>query len=119
MTRVFVSGVLGLVAGGALTFGALALARQAWWPLALREVWAWLLLLVFLGLSLLEMPLMLIALRKLDARWRAWLNAAYVTTACLYAALFALLTNWPEATIVLAALALTRFVSALIVLGRA
>ena len=116
MKRIFISSVIGMVVGDALTASALLMARQSWWPILAPDAWVGVTLAFFLGLSLLEIPLMLFALRNFDERWRARLNAAYVATAGLYAAMFAWVTGALEGTLLLNGLTIVRFVSSLIAL---
>jgi len=114
------SGVAGLAASGALFGAATLLQRLFLSPL----VTGWLTavpLVLCLALSVAEMPMMTVALRKIAADPKrkspmllAFTNTLYVSFAAVYAALFVLLTGelWMGAG--LSALAIVRFGSSLI-----
>ena len=114
------SGVAGLAASGALFGAATLLQRLFLSPL----VTGWLTavpLVLCLALSVAEMPMMTVALRKIatDPKRKspmllAFTNTLYVSFAAVYAALFVLLTGklWMGAG--LSALAIVRFGSSLI-----
>ncbi len=116
---VVICGLIGLTGAILLTAGCLAVMSQGWLPALLTGftlVWG---LFLFLAVfSVAEIPLMLLALRRIAAspNYRAKYVALLTVTgytffAAVYAAPFILLTGYLGAGAALAGLSLARFIS--------
>lgn len=118
------TGLIGLA--GAVILTALCLFLIIWDVipvLVTSSVFAWGLFLFLLAFSLAEIPVMIFGIRRIAAgpnpraKYVALLViAGYVFFAAVYAAPFILLTGWLGLGVVLAALSLARFITALVYL---
>jgi len=109
------------LAANALLFCVVGLIRQSFSLLLPEGPWVVLLLVFFLGLSVAEMPIMVVALRKLASDPKrssptllAFMNALYVFFAAVYAGMFVLLTGQVWTGAGLSALGFARLVSSLL-----
>ncbi len=112
-------GILGLLCG-ALIYVAAQWARQFVPDVLGGVVFAWIIFAMLLLISLAEMPLMLLALRRMaQTKTHRWIllgtYAFYVSFAFVYAALFVLVIGDNVLGNVLAALGVVRFVSGIFV----
>ena len=121
MRRGFVvAGLIGLVVGVAIYFGAGAVAARI--PILIQGgIGAAVVFAILLAISLAEMPLMLFGLRQM-ARSQTTPRAVligtytvYVTFASVYASIFVVLTNEFAWGLVLAALCIARYASGVLV----
>ena len=118
------TGLAGLVGAVGLTAVCLFLATQKWSPALLaKPIYVWGLFLFLLFFSLVEIPVMIFSIRRIvaspnpKARYVALLiTAGYPFFAAVYAAPFILLTGRVVVGGAMAALAVVRFVSALLFL---
>jgi len=113
------AGILGLGLGMAIFAGASALSTRV--PILLRARLVILAFVFFFVLSVIEMPLMIVALRQMarrpstSPRLVRTTFVIFVMFAAVYAAMFVVLTGQMSGGIVLAALCLVRFASGVLV----
>ena len=120
------SGLLGLTGALLLTATAVAIMLQGWLPALLQPpLWVGGLFAFLLFFSLLEIPMMIFAMRKMadsptpKAKHMVWLtNTAFTFFAAVYALPFILLAGDSPLTlgagVALAALTIIRFISAMV-----
>lgn len=117
--RVTLAGLAGLVAGGLIYWGGVAVAGRI--EALLSPAGALIAFVVILGLSLAEMPFMVFGLRQMARSAHtprpllAGIFALYVAFASVYAAIFVMLTGQVLWGLVLAALGLARLGSGMLV----
>jgi hypothetical protein len=119
-SQLAVSGLSGLLGGALLIGGAAWLATDEHLPRLVPPGWgSWALLGFVLFFSLAEMPLMILALRRMAGSSSGGIaimltNAAFVFFAAFYAAPFIVLTGQVVAGVALAGLCLARLACALL-----
>lgn len=115
----FVSGLAGIVIAGLIFFAAVSASRSIGPLIALPGAQLPIFLVLF-SISLVEIPLMLFALRQLGRSSSAGqvyglVNAGYVAFAAVYASVQTLLFGESDFSYVLLALSLARWVSGLLI----
>jgi hypothetical protein len=121
---IVLTGLVGLIGAVALTALCLFIMAQGWLPrLVSRPVFVWSIFLFLAFFSIVEIPLMIYAIRRLavganpKARYIALLtNVGYVFFAAVYAAPFILLTGGFWLGSALAMLSVARLIAAIIYL---
>jgi hypothetical protein len=124
-SSIVLTGLIGLVAAFILTTFCLMIMTRDWIPAVLssnpRLVWGFFLFLAFF--SVVEIPVMILGMRRLAAssnprsKYVVLLtNAGYSFFAAVYAASFILLTGYLRAGVALAVLSVVRLISAIIFL---
>jgi hypothetical protein len=122
--NVVLTGLVGLIGAVGLTALCLFIMAQSWLPrLVSRSVFVWGIFLFLAFFSIIEIPLMLYAIRRIasganpKARYIALpTNVGYVFFAAVYAAPFILLTGEVWFGVALAMLSLARLIAAIIFL---
>jgi hypothetical protein len=115
----WLSGLFGLALAALLTIGVVGVVRVGLPPLIVSETGRFVLLLFVLFFSLVEIPLMIFALRKLvTASTGPWVlaatHAAFVFFAAFYAAPYTLLTGQVGVGLALSSLSILRLTASIV-----